>query len=466
MAASSRRVAYRAARILSPDLQWRTDAHLVVEDGCIVGIIDDAPHDTSVVDLGPCAIVPGQINAHSHAFQRGIRGLTEGLPDASSTHDDFWTWRTQMYRLALNCQPEDVRAIAQMAFVEMALSGITAVGEFHYVHHQPDGTPYDDVNTLAHAVIEAARTAGIRITLLKVAYERAGHGRDPNPDQRRFYSDVDDYIDSVEALHDRWAGTEGVHVGVAPHSVRAVGRETLKRIAEYVNGRPQPAHIHACEQTAELEQCDAEYGMGPVQLLEDVGFLNRGATLVHGIHLDAGALELLERAQATVCACPSTERNLGDGVVPAFELMSRQVPICLGSDSHTLIDPWAEMRQVEYHERLLRQRRNVLARFHPSGQTARSLWPMGTTHGAQAIGQRGGALSPGSPADFVALDLEHVALAGACSGDLLADIVFSMPNGAVRDVYVGGRAIVQGGVHPLARRTVKAFAQVMTGLRA
>ena len=453
------RRAYRAHRLLSPDLTWREDAYLVVDEaGLIAEITDAPPPDVEIVHLGPCAVVPGQINAHSHAFQRAIRGVTEA--HMGSEGDDFWGWRTQMYDVALRCTPEDMAVIARMAFVEMALAGITAVGEFHYLHHQPDGQPYADANAMAHAVIEAARSVGLRITLLRVGYHRGGHDRDLDPRQRRFVEpDADTWLGRAEALRGHWAHDEAVQVGLAPHSVRAVPARWLQAAAEHAARVPQPIHIHACEQQAELAQCAAEHGgRGPIQVIEEAGMLARWATIVHGVHLADGDPTRLAQAGATVCACPSTERNLGDGVVPAAALMAAGVPLCVGSDSHTQIDPWSELRQVEYHERLWRQQRNVLGRLHPTGSTAAALMPMGTVAGAEAIGQPGGALQLGAPADFVALDLEHPSLAGALAGDLLSDIVLSMSPGAVRDVVVAGRPIVEGGVHPKARRICADFA--------
>lgn len=461
-------VAYRARRVLGPTLQWRADAALLVEDGLITDIVDDVPSGVPCVDLGPSAVVPGQVNAHSHAFQRAIRGRTEATASALGGDDDFWTWRRQMYAVALTCDLDEVALIARMAFIEMALSGITSVGEFHYLHHQPDGTPYPDPNAMAHRIIEAARAVGLRITLLRVAYHRAGFAQPPNPDQRRFVEpSVEVYLARADALRQAWAGDDRVTIGLAPHSIRAVPAPWLRAIAAHVTTTPQPVHVHVCEQPAELAQSVREYGCGPIEVLDRAELLGPGTTLVHAIHLDDTALALLKQHRPMVCACPSTERNLGDGVIPARALMEAGIPLCLGSDSHTQIDPWAEMRQVEYHERLLHQRRNVLAPFADDGQTtARALWPMGTTHGAESLGQAGGLLAPGAPADFVALDLEHPTLAGLPPSALLAGVVFSMPPGAVREVYVGGEAIVEGGVHPLARATARAYAALMDDLDA
>ncbi len=450
----------------------------VVEDG-VFAVADgrfSAVHAESVdVDLGAVAVVPGLVNAHSHAFQRAIRGRTEYL-DAARREEDFWSWRRLMYGAALTLDPDDIESVSAMAFLEMALTGITAVGEFHYVHHQPDGRPYDDPNALAHRVIDAARAVGIRITLLRVAYHRGGYQRPAGADQRRFVEpDVETYLSRVDALAAHWRHEPCVTVGMAPHSIRAVPGDWLEAVAAHADATSRVVHIHACEQRRELEESRAEYGAEPVRVLADRGLLSPTTTLVHGTHLDEEAFALLAKARPTVCACPTTERNLGDGFLPAETLVAAGVPIALGSDSQANIDLWAEMRLVEYHERLRAERRNVLAAHHgvwspapADGQlrTADVLWPMGTRHGARALGLQTGQMAVGAPADFVTLDLGAPCLAGLSAETLTSDLVFSTAHGAVLDTFVAGTRVVADGAHPDAKQIIERYRATLERIKS
>ena len=408
-----------------------------------------------VHDLGEVALLPGQVNAHSHAFQRSIRGHTEWLHSARED-EDFWSWRTAMYGAALSLSPDDIEAIAGEVYEEMALAGITHVGEFHYLHHDLDGSPYADPNELAHRVIRAARRVGLKLTLLRVAYHRAGHGLPVDPMQRRFVEpDVHTYLQRFEALRGAWTHDAGVSFGLAPHSIRAVPEPWLVACAHHAREHELPLHIHACEQRAEIAQALAEYGRTPLQVFHDAGMFEANLTLVHATHLTLQELELLETHGATVCACPTTERNLGDGFLPALELMKRRVAICVGSDSHTSVDPWEELRLIEYHERLRHERRNVLAASFPvwfpqqahqeRWDTARLLWPMGSVHGARALGSEAGELSKGAPADLVSVSLAHPSLRGSGPESVASNVIFSMSPGAVQDVWVSGEKIVSQG---------------------
>lgn len=403
--------------------------------------------------LADVALVPGQINAHSHIFQRKLRGRTEYL-DPTRQHDDFWSWRALMYQEANTLTPETLHAIALKTYKEMAATGITSVGEFHYVQHQPDGQPYSqDRDLMAKVVIDAARQAGLRITLLRVAYQRAGAGRPAEPLQRRFIdADVEQVFDSVLNLKRAYAEDTAVNVGIAPHSVRAVERRWLEQTAAFAAQEQVPVHIHACEQRAELSQCIAEHGMPPLELLHECGLmaLGRGLTLVHATHLSPRDVTMLAQHKPVICACPSTERNLGDGFLPALQLLNHRVPICVGSDSHANIDPWDELRLIEYHERLRYERRNVLASALPAWldataqpspaqlSTARLLWDVGTIHGSSALGTRTGRLEAGFAADFVAVDLNHYSIADTPPEHLLDALVFGLKPGAIQGAWVNG----------------------------
>ena len=410
------------------------------------------------------ALLPGLVNAHSHAFQRTIRGRTERR--SQNTSDSFWTWREQMYAAANRLTPEDIYAASRMAFLEMALAGITAVGEFHYLHHAPDGTPYSDPNLCEREVIRAARDVGIRIALLRVAYARAGYQTEPNPQQVRFIeSSPEVYLKNLEQLLAAPELKDGeAWVGVAPHSVRAVPLDYLKTVVEFANTRGLVVHMHVAEQTAEVEACIEEYGRSPVALLDTEGLLNARFTAVHAIHVTPKAVGALARARANVCACPTTERNLGDGVVPADAYFKAGVPVSLGTDSQIQIDLLEDARELEYHLRLQQTARNVLAsddtdQADESG-LARRLFDCATTSGAASIGFDGGTIEPGAPADFFTVDLDDPSIAGATAENLLANIVFSLSRAAIKDVVVGGKRIVAGGRHAQQDEIVSGFRKI------
>ena len=433
----------------------RPGAALAVgDDGRVLAA---APPGAAVVPLPGRVLLPGLVNAHSHAFQRVLRGRTEHRAGGAE-RDDFWSWRELMYAAAASLTPDEVYAVSRQAFLEMALCGVTAVGEFHYLHHRPDGTPYADVHELALQVARAAEEVGLRLVLLRVAYARAGFEVPANPRQRRFLDPtVEVALQRTVDLAGRLKGR--ATVGLAPHSVRAVPRPWLEVVArEWRNG---PLHLHAAEQRAELEACQREHGLGPVELLDAVGLLRPGTTLVHGIHLAEAEVARLGASQASVCACPSTEANLGDGVVPADALQRAGVALSLGSDSQAQVDLLGEARLLEAHLRLVRQRRNVLDPGGGPQAQAAFLLQAATAGGAASLGLDTGRLEPGRPADFFTVDRHHPALAGLPDQALLAGVLFAAPPAAVREVAVQGRLIVQGGVHPGAEAAARGFGQVM-----
>jgi formimidoylglutamate deiminase len=444
---------------------------------------DTQPGQVRVRRLGGRALLPGMVNAHSHAFQRVIRGRTEHR--SAAARDSFWTWREMMYAAAERLTPEGIYDASRMAFLEMAACGITTVGEFHYLHRAADGSKYDDPNLLAKEVVRAARDAGLRIALLRVAYARAGFHQPPHGRQLRFVeADPQDYVANTESLAAdlaRDAGSEAsaapaAWVGVAPHSVRAVGVEHLRAARDLAAARGLPLHMHVAEQPAEVEACLAETGRTPLEFLAAEGLVTAGLTAVHAVHITPAEVELLARAGATVCACPTTERNLGDGVVPADALTDAGASIALGTDSHAQIDLLEDARELEYHLRLVRLARNVLAPAPPAAGTpetrapersalAARLFACATTSGARSVGLRnGGSLAAGAPADFFTVDLTDPTIAGAGDEDLLAAIVFSLTRAAVRDVVVGGRFVVEGGRHAAQDEIVARFAALQRRL--
>jgi len=352
-------------------------------------------------------LLPALATAHSHAFQRALRGDAQ-RPGPDGT-DDFWSWRTAMYRLADSLTPESIHRISLVAYRELARSGVRTVGEFHYVHHQPGGAPYADRTVLADAVIQAARDAGLRIALLRVVYARAGAGRPPEGAQRRFADpSLDHALADTDALRARYAGAADVRIGVAPHSVRAVPPAWLRPIAAYA-GRALPLHMHVAEQPAEIAACLAETGRRPVELLAEHGVLGPRFVAVHATHLADHEHRLLGEASAFACLCPTTERDLGDGLPDVGGLRAAGVRLCAGVDSHVKSDPLEDLRGIELGERL-RTRRRVTLRAE--GRTpAEELWRIGSIEGARALGfdDAGGTVAIDVSAPELALvDEEHL----------------------------------------------------------
>jgi formimidoylglutamate deiminase len=368
----------------------------------------------------PAALrIPGFVNAHSHAFQRALRGVVERV-DRAHPHDDFWTWREAMYAAAGRLDPDSALAVALFAYREMVAAGYVAVGEFHYVHHRPDGTPYAPANAMALATAAAADQAGIDQVLLMTAYERAGAGAPPTPGQRRFCdASVAVYLERVDALAQERPG----RVGLAPHSVRAVSRPWLEEIGRYAEAAGLVVHIHACEQRREIEECLAEYGRRPIELLADAGVLTARTTIVHATHASDGELDLLAQAGASVCLCPTTEANLGDGYLPALRLFQRGIRVCIGTDSNTVIDPVVELREIEAVARRSAERRNVLVPAGDDGPTAHLL-DIGSRCGAEALGL--------AAVPDIELDLTHPHLAGVAAADATAALIFGGSAAALR----------------------------------
>lgn len=454
-------------RVLQPELTWwqgglARDLLLGVTDDGRVEIRDTVGPDDTLQRLPGRLLLPGLVNAHSHAFQRVLRGRTEYAATGPG-QDDFWSWRELMYRAAERLTPETLHTVSRQAFVEMARAGITSVGEFHYVHHDPEGRPYADRLELSRAVIEAAREVGLRIHLLRVAYARSGHGVAQNPRQRRFIDPrPEDVLADIEALQTAYAKDPLVQVGLAPHSVRAVPREWLEVFAA-TQERLSALHMHVSEQPAEITACLAEHGRRPVELLFDLGLLSPRFTAVHGIHLSEEEIRMLGEAEANVCACPTTEANLGDGVIPADHLLEAGASVSLGSDSQARIDLLEEARRLEEHLRLLRQKRAVLdAGGGAVDGLAARLLQAATSAGRRALGQE--AFGPGAPADCFTVDLRHPSLSGASDASVLPMVLFGARREAVRETWVAGRQIVEDSAHPIEARSTAAYVEAVQRL--
>jgi formiminoglutamate deiminase len=394
------------------------DVLVEIEDGRFTAVTPGGSGGSRL----PGLTVPGLANCHSHAFHRALRGRTQ------RERGTFWTWREQMYGVAGRLDPDSYFALARATYREMAAAGITSVGEFHYLHHQPDGTPYDDPNAMGHALIAAAAEAGIRISLLDTCYLSSGFGRPPEGAQVR-YSDGD-----AARWAERLAAIDHDHVGAAIHSVRAVPRAQLATVVEAAQGRP--LHVHLSEQVAENDACLATYGVTPTQLLCDAGALGPRTTAVHATHLTGADITHLGTTRSRVCFCPTTERDLGDGIGPGRALAAAGAVITLGSDSHAVIDPFEEMRALELDERLATQQRGHW--------TAAELLAAGTAHeslgfadaGSIAVGQRG---------DLVTIDTTTPRTAGTGADEATA--VFAAASADVTHVVVDGRVVATRDDH-------------------
>lgn len=440
--------------MLYPAGQTHADSGLVVdESGHVTAIVPAAalPRGAAVVRLPGKALLPGLANAHSHTFQRLFRGRAEGR---ISGGDTFWTWREQMYRAAAFCSPDDLYDIARVTFLEMLQAGITVVGEFHYLHRDPAGNAYSDPNLLARQVIAAAQSVGIRICLLRTAYFRAGFNLVPHPGQRRFYETPGEYLHNLHSLAASPSGPT-VTVGAAPHSIRAVPLADIQSISAESRSLNLPIHLHVSEQPAENTACQAEYGPTPVTLLDAHGLLTPSTTLVHAIHLNDFEFTRVAASGTTICSCPTTERNLGDGIFPADTAFRLGIPVAFGTDSQAQIDLLEDARQLEYHLRLRDRERAIL------DASARDSWasrtPIGpallhsaTAAGYRALGLPGGSLSPGDPADFFTIDLSDTSILGLTPAELPTQAVFALNRAAIRDVAVQGRVLLHDRQHPEA----------------
>jgi formiminoglutamate deiminase len=377
--------------------------------------------------------MPGLANTHSHAFHRALRGRTQA--GAGS----FWTWREQMYALARRLTPDRYHRLARATFGEMALAGVTTVGEFHYLHHGPGGTRYADPNAMGDALVAAAADAGVRITLLDTCYLSGGIGAAPDDTQRRF-SDGDPVAWAERAsARERLAGPT-VGLGAAIHSVRAVEPEAMTVVAEWADAELAPIHAHVSEQPAENDQCLATYGCTPTELLADLGVLSDRFTAVHAVHTNAADHTLLGAAGCTACLCPTTERDLADGIAPARSLRDEGVSLALGSDSHAVIDLFEETRAVELDERLATGERG----HHRSG----ALLAAATRDGHAALGwPDAGRIEVGALADLCTVRLDSVRTAGAIADRVLDTVVFAAGAADVTLVVVGGVVVVRDGAH-------------------
>ncbi|AYL36448.1 formimidoylglutamate deiminase [Streptomyces fungicidicus] len=423
---------------------------LDVRDGRIRAVHPGTPAPPPGAEVLRGLTLPGLANAHSHAFHRALRSTVQV---GSGT---FWTWREIMYATADRLTPDTYHALARAVYAEMALAGITTVGEFHYVHHAPGGMPYADPNAMGEALLEAAAEAGIRITLLDTAYLSSGFGQPPTTHQLRFSDgDADAWARRCSALRER----EHARIGAAVHSVRAVPADQLATVAGWAEEREAPLHVHLSEQTAENDACQEIHGCTPAQLLALHGVLGPRTTGVHNTHLTAEDIALIGGSGTGTCMCPTTERDLADGIGPAAALQNEGSPLSLGSDSHAVIDLLEEARAMELNERL-----RTRSRGH---WTAAALLRAATADGHAALGwDDAGTIEAGARADLTTLALDSVRTAGPLPRLGAETAVFAATAADVRHTIVAGRHVVRDGAHTRVPDVPGALAQAVAALRA
>jgi formimidoylglutamate deiminase len=417
------------------------------------------PPPQAQVLAGP--LLPGIVDAHSHAFQRAFAGLAERRQADS---DDFWSWRDRMYRVALRITPEQLRAVAAQLYVELLAGGYTQVCEFHYLQHDRDGAPFADPLEMSWALADAAADAGIGLTLLPVLYERAGFGQPAlRDDQRRFAFGAADVWRAAGQVAARRRPL--VNVGLAIHSLRAASRESIVDLRRLAEGFDGPIHVHVAEQTAEVEDCLRATGARPIEWLAQQGALDARWQLVHATHTQPAEIDAVARSGAAVVICPTTEANLGDGLCDLPGWLAAGVPIGIGSDSHATRDALEELRWLEYGQRLALRKRNVGA--DPGGgvaSTAERLFLLAVDGGGPAAGETAWGLRVGARADALVVDLQQAPLLGVPADHLLDALVFSSPGHPWRDVMVAGRWVVEGHRHPARERIGSRFEAAMRTL--
>lgn len=421
---------------------WADDVQVVVAAGAIAEVTPGvAP---AVGDERHTIALPGLASLHSHAFQRGMAGLAELRGDSTDT---FWTWRETMYRFALAMTPDDVTAVATLLYVEMLEQGFTRVGEFHYLHHDRDGSHYADPGEMAARIAQAAEASGIALTLLPSFYAHGSFGgAAPHDGQRRFICSVDQFAALMTASRNAIGHLPDANIGIAPHSLRAVTPDELAAIIPLADGGP--VHIHAAEQVKEVEDCLAWSGRRPVQWLLEHAPVDPRWCLIHATHTTDEEISAFARTGAVAGLCPITEASLGDGIFPAREFLAASGAFGVGTDSNVLVGVADELRQLEYGQRLRHRQRNVLS-GGAGRSTGRTLYDEALAGGSRALAQTTVGLAPGARADIVTLDTSHPSLAGRSRDAAIDGWIFATGNGAIDCVWAGGHKVVESGRHRL-----------------
>lgn len=477
---------YYAKNILLSD-GWATDKTLTIEGGIITAITsgkeasgrnisgkEASSKESSTIELSG-AVIPGMVNCHSHAFQRAFAGFSE---QGSEGQDSFWTWRKIMYTFLAQLTQDDAQVIAQQLYIEMLKMGYTRVAEFHYLHHDIDGSTYsqkqpenqsqDKLATMAHAIFKAAQNSGIGLTMLPVLYQYAGFGQQtPNEGQKRF---INSTVQFNQLVSDCFALTKeypNTNIGIAPHSLRAVDKESMTKAVEHVRSldNKAPIHIHIAEQQQEVTDCLQHYSKRPVQWLLDNVKLDEHWCLIHATHINEREQQGIVANKAIAGICPTTEANLGDGIFPTTEFLALNGTFAIGSDSHISVNPIEELRWLEYAQRLTKQQRAILA-SPETVSVGQNLWHKAAMGGAQSTNSNTGALAVGKQADLLVLDEKQTALFANKNSHLLDSIIFASQKNTVRDVMVNGHWVVENGKHAHEQSSADNFSKLLIKLSA
>jgi formimidoylglutamate deiminase len=445
---------------------WASKQTITIDQGVITAIESGMSDDA---EIAQGAVIPGMVNCHSHAFQRAFAGFSE---QGSEGQDSFWTWRKIMYQFLAQLTEVDAKNIAKQLYIEMLKMGYTRVAEFHYLHHDIDGSTYTnnsaELATMAQAIFEAAQEAGIGLTLLPVLYQHSGFGEQtPTDGQKRFINSTEQFNQLVSdsfSLSERFPNT---NVGIAPHSLRAVDKTSLMSAVKHVRGldNQAPIHIHISEQQKEVDDCLDHYGKRPVQWLLDNVELDKYWCLIHATHIDESERKGIIAKQAIAGICPTTEANLGDGVFPTTEFLAENGTIAIGSDSHISVNPIEELRWLEYAQRLTRQQRAILATTEQAS-VGQNLWQQAALGGAQSTNSNTGCLAIGKQADLLVLDSNKTKLFANASQHLLDSVIFASQQNPVADVMVNGIWQIKNQQHVAQGQASENFAQLLMKLSA
>lgn len=449
-----------AARHILTVEGWQQDVTLHIEAGKITRIRNGIVSGIPVYDC----VLPGMPNVHSQAFQRGIAGLTEQRNASDGGKDNFWSWRAQMYRFVERLEPSHVLAIARWLYIEMLKAGYTHVGESHYLHHQPDGSPYAQ-DDMARAILQAANDSGIGLTLLPVLYAASDFGGKPaNNGQRRFLHTVQEYLKLLSRLKPL-CEAQDTAIGIAPHSLRAVTPAMLQEILGALGSmgmRNCPKHIHIAEQLREVENCLSWSASRPVEWILDNLPIDASWCFIHATHVSDSEVAEMARSKAIVGLCPTTEANLGDGVFPMLAFLRAGGRFAIGSDSHISVNAVEELRLLEYGQRLAHQGRGCVNR---NGSCGRTLWQQAVEGGSYALGVGTHGLAEGETATLLGLSFSSPLFAGKNHDTILDTAIFALPTLPVQDVYVKGKKVIENGHHPQEETAAHACAEALKELR-
>ena len=453
-----------ASQILLSDSEqnssWQQDKTLHIENGIIVAISDGKDADAEEVKG---AVIPGMVNCHSHAFQRGFAGFSE---QGSEGQDSFWTWRKIMYQFLDNISLEQAQIIAEQLYIEMLQAGYTRVAEFHYLHHDKDGGNFEKLSAMAEAIFKAASNTGIGLTMLPVMYRFSGFGPAPAVDgQKRFINSIEQFNQLVTDCFGLAKQYSNTNVGIAPHSLRAVDKESLQAAVAHVRGLDNiaPIHIHISEQQKEVDDCLQHYGERPVQWLLNNMTLDQHWCLIHATHINEQEIDGIIATKAIAGICPTTEANLGDGIFPTTEFMAKGGNVAIGSDSHISVSAIEELRLLEYSQRLIKQQRAILANTS-TPSVGKNLWCHTARAGALSTSSNTGVLALGKQADLLVLNEQQTRLYANKPQYLLDSMMFASQRSPIANVMVNGVWQIKNGAHKLQTISADAFAKVLQQL--